>query len=99
MAVREPVRDYYAAARWLALAEKRLAHLKEMFESGRWRRYYNEVEFLGLINESRAAVRSWRRLAAKPSEPLVAMPTASMLPPSPFDGQPVVFQQDNAAAG
>ena len=97
MSVTEPVHDYYAAARWLALAEKRLAHQKEMFESGRWRRYYNEVEFLGLINESKAAVRSWRRLAAKPSEP-VATPTVSMQPPSPFDDQPAVFQQDNATA-
>ena len=33
-------------ARWCDLAEQRLEHLTELFESGRWRRYHSEVAFL-----------------------------------------------------
>lgn len=49
-------------ARWLALAEKRLAYLTVMFETGRWRRYYSEREFLENIQESKAGVEAWRAL-------------------------------------
>jgi uncharacterized repeat protein (TIGR03809 family) len=31
---------------WLALVERRKAHLIELFETGRWTHYFSEAEFL-----------------------------------------------------
>lgn len=33
-------------SRWRILAEQRLEHLNELFESGRWRRYHTEQAFV-----------------------------------------------------
>jgi uncharacterized repeat protein (TIGR03809 family) len=49
--------------RWCALAERRLAHLTELFESGRWRRYYTEHALLENFREAKAAVRMWDALS------------------------------------
>jgi uncharacterized repeat protein (TIGR03809 family) len=49
-------------ARWCDLAERRLEHLTELFESGRWRRYHSEVAFLENVQEAKAAVETWRNL-------------------------------------
>jgi len=50
-------------SRWCALAENRLDYLTEMFESGRWRRYYSEIAFLENIREAKIAVETWRGLS------------------------------------
>jgi len=52
-------------ARWCNLAEQRLEHLTELFESGRWRRYHTEREFLENIQEAKAAVETWRDLLSR----------------------------------
>jgi uncharacterized repeat protein (TIGR03809 family) len=49
---------------WRELAEERLEYLTQMFESGRWRRYYSEVAFLENIKEAKIAVETWRSLSA-----------------------------------
>src|SRR5438270_14007418 len=49
--------------RWCALAERRLAHLTELFESGRWRRYYTEHALLENFREAKAAVKVWHALS------------------------------------
>lgn len=49
-------------ARWCDLAEQRLEHLTELFESGRWRRYHSELAFLENIREAKVAVETWRDL-------------------------------------
>jgi uncharacterized repeat protein (TIGR03809 family) len=51
--------------RWCALAEERLDHLTELFETGRWRRYHSELSFLENIQEAKSAVETWRRLATR----------------------------------
>jgi uncharacterized repeat protein (TIGR03809 family) len=51
--------------RWCALAEQRLEHLTELFETGRWRRYHSEVSFLENIQEAKNAVETWRSLATR----------------------------------
>jgi len=51
--------------RWCALAEARLEHLTELFETGRWRRYHSEVSFLENIQEAKSAVLVWRDLARR----------------------------------
>ena len=50
--------------RWCELAEERLAYLIDMFESGRWRRYYGERAFLENVKEAKKAVETWRALAS-----------------------------------
>lgn len=52
-------------ARWCALAEQRLEHLTELFETGRWRRYHSELAFLENIQEAKAAVEIWRYLSTR----------------------------------
>ena len=52
-------------ARWCNLAERRLEHLTELFESGRWRRYHTELEFLENIQEAKTAVATWRDLLSR----------------------------------
>src|SRR5436853_6302419 len=37
------------ARRWRGLAERRRAYLIELYRSGRWKRYYNEQEFLTCV--------------------------------------------------
>jgi uncharacterized repeat protein (TIGR03809 family) len=49
-------------ARWCGLAEQRLDYLTELFESGRWRRYHSERDFLENIREAKDAVETWRGL-------------------------------------
>ena len=51
--------------RWCALAEQRLEHLTELFETGRWRCYHSEVSFLENIQEAKKAVETWRSLATR----------------------------------
>ncbi|QUS39232.1 TIGR03809 family protein [Tardiphaga alba] len=51
------------AERWSVLAEKRLSHLTELFETGRWRRFHNEIDFLENIAEAKDAVERWRAMA------------------------------------
>ncbi|HLG80468.1 MAG TPA: TIGR03809 family protein [Bradyrhizobium sp.] len=51
-------------ARWCTLAEQRLQHLTDLFESGRWRRYYGERAFLENIKEAKKAVETWRALVS-----------------------------------
>jgi uncharacterized repeat protein (TIGR03809 family) len=50
-------------SRWCTLAENRLEYLTEMFETGRWRRYYSEMAFLENIREAKVAVETWRGLS------------------------------------
>ena len=55
--------------RWCVLAEQRLEHLTELFESGRWRRYHSERSFLDNIQQAKTAVETWRRLASREALP------------------------------
>ncbi|HLZ05537.1 MAG TPA: TIGR03809 family protein [Bradyrhizobium sp.] len=73
--------------RWRMLAEQRLEHLTELFESGRWRRYYGEVAFLENIREAKVAVETWRGLSAPraAAEPVIKVrrpePARELRPP------------------
>ena len=52
-------------ARWCALAEQRLEYLTELFETGRWRRYHSELDFLENIREAKQAVGVWHDLLTR----------------------------------
>ena len=81
-------------ARWHALAEQRLEHLAELYESGRWRRYHIELSFLENIHEARAAVETWRLLMETEANPDNSSVDKSWLGRSPSSRQP--FKQPMA---
>jgi uncharacterized repeat protein (TIGR03809 family) len=62
---RDAARAQEILDRWCALAEERLDHLTELFETGRWRRYHSELSFLENIQEAKSAVETWRKLATR----------------------------------
>ncbi|MCG6203238.1 TIGR03809 family protein [Rhodopseudomonas sp. HC1] len=62
MEVTDAMRGRAIVERWCVLAEQRLEYLTELFETGRWRRFFTEVAFLENIQEAKAAVDTWRDL-------------------------------------
>jgi uncharacterized repeat protein (TIGR03809 family) len=56
-------------ARWCGLAERRLEYLTELFETGRWRRYFSERAFLENIQEAKTAVEIWHELSTREASP------------------------------
>lgn len=76
--------------RWRMLAERRLNYLIELYETGRWKLYYKEPDFLKIIQEARAALKTWEQLA--PPDPVqdktveveIAQAANSAIPVSPF---------------
>src|SRR5262245_21343979 len=65
MTHRDVARGRDIVARWCKLAERRLEYLTELFETGRWRRFHTEREFLENIQEAKAAVATWRDLLSR----------------------------------
>ena len=65
MTHRDVARGRDIVARWCNLAEQRLEYLTELFETGRWRRFHSELEFLKNIQEAKAAVETWRDLLSR----------------------------------
>jgi uncharacterized repeat protein (TIGR03809 family) len=49
--------------RGLRLAERRRAYLAELYESGRWRRFYSKDAFLECAREAVRSVDAWTRIA------------------------------------
>jgi len=70
------LRDYQVS-RWRKLAEQRLEHLTELFVTGRWRRYFDEPDFLEIVRQTKHAVATWRRLDAPQLE--TPMPPRAVL--------------------
>jgi uncharacterized repeat protein (TIGR03809 family) len=70
---KDAARDADVLGRWRMLAEQRLDYLTQLFESGRWRRYYGEAAFLENIREAKVAVETWRGLSNERAvaEPLI----------------------------
>ena len=59
----EVAHDPAVVARWCSLAEQRLDYLTELFQNGRWRRYYSHTAFIENIKEAKATVAHWRALS------------------------------------
>lgn len=45
--------------KWRALAQRRKAHLVDLYNSGRWRLYYTEPEYLDRLREAVRMVDRW----------------------------------------
>ncbi|MGC2777218.1 MAG: TIGR03809 family protein [Bradyrhizobium sp.] len=83
------------AARWCALAERRLDHLTELFESGRWRRYYTERSLLDDIRQAKAAVQTWKTLSVEPEAVSIVpsqTPVAAAVPPAPPRPETIAYR-------
>ena len=55
-------------ARWRILASRRLDHMVDLHESGRWKLYHEEAKCLQMVQEARAALKTWETLA--PPDPV-----------------------------
>lgn len=51
------------AAKWHALTVKRRDYLAQLYQSGRWRRYFDEETFVALMREAVQSVERWAALA------------------------------------
>jgi uncharacterized repeat protein (TIGR03809 family) len=54
------------ARRWLALVERREQHFADLSQSGRWRRYYTQTEFLNEMRKVLQVRNQWAALAGVP---------------------------------
>jgi uncharacterized repeat protein (TIGR03809 family) len=52
------------------LAVRRRAHLVELYDTGRWKRYYTEEQLVAHMREAIALVETWDRLAGQMETPL-----------------------------
>ncbi len=67
--------------KWCSLAEQRLDYLTELFETGRWRRFYSETQFLENVREAKANVEHWRALSADLGDASELADTGAAEPP------------------
>ena len=45
------------------MAERRRAHFADLYDSGRWRKYYREQSFLSQMRETARMADAWDRVA------------------------------------
>ena len=66
----EPQSDRYGsiARRWLALIERRQENFLDLCDTGRWRHYYTEAEFLDEMRKVLRVRDQWAALAGAPLE-------------------------------
>jgi uncharacterized repeat protein (TIGR03809 family) len=56
------------AQKWRDIAERRREHFIRLYDSGRWKLYYTEEEFLARMREAIALVNRWTAIT-EPPEP------------------------------
>ena len=62
------------ARKWHALAQRRLADVRELERSGRWKHFYSEEQFGSYLRETERVAALWAKLAATR---FAALPCAS----------------------
>jgi uncharacterized repeat protein (TIGR03809 family) len=60
------------AQKWRALAERRRAHFVELYDSGRWKRYYSEEQFLHRMREAIRLTEQWADVAPRAADEVFA---------------------------
>jgi uncharacterized repeat protein (TIGR03809 family) len=60
------------ALKWRTLAERRRAHLIELYDSGRWRYYYDEERFLRYMREAIRQCERWAEVAPRAEDEVLA---------------------------
>jgi uncharacterized repeat protein (TIGR03809 family) len=54
------------AQRWRDLADRRRLYFIELYESGRWKLYYTEADFVLRLRDVFQAAEKWEKLASTP---------------------------------
>jgi hypothetical protein len=78
MSERQPLPYDSVARKWLALAERRHAHIVELSDTGRWRHYFTRGELEIELNKAEALRDEWARIAGIQVN---------------FEGLPVAFEE------
>ena len=93
------------ARRWLALVERREQHFADLSQSGRWRRYYTQTEFLNEMRKVLQVRNQWAALAgvpvkSQPSDDMRGREAASVSRPLPNAnrGRPALTLVSNTAS-
>jgi len=60
------------AQKWRALTERRRAHLVELYDSGRWKRYYSEEQFVSRMREAIRLTERWVEIAPRAADEVFA---------------------------
>jgi len=60
------------ARKWRVLAERRYAYLVDLYDSGRWKRYYTEAQLVERMRESIRQRDRWAEVAPPPPDPAPA---------------------------
>jgi uncharacterized repeat protein (TIGR03809 family) len=69
MSPRPPAHALDAVAqKWRTLAERRRAHLVELYDSGRWKHYYTEGQLRYRMREAVAQSERWAKIAPRPED-------------------------------
>lgn len=69
--------------KWCELALRRRAHFVELYDTGRWRHYYTEDEFVAELRKLTGMIDRWKGIAVDAADlpPLpMRMPRANKLP-------------------
>ena len=69
------------ALKWRALAERRRAHFVELFDSGRWKYYFDEKQFFDCMYETIRQCERWAEIAPRPEDKASEQPAVSDVPP------------------
>jgi uncharacterized repeat protein (TIGR03809 family) len=73
MSARLPAQALDAVAqKWRTLAERRRAHFVELYDSGRWKHYYTEAQFLYRMREAIQQSERWAAIAPRPEDEVFA---------------------------
>lgn len=56
------------ALKWRNLAERRRDHHLDLYNSGRWKRYYTDEQFLAEMRQAAAIAERWAMVAPYPDE-------------------------------
>jgi len=60
------------AQKWRLLAERRCAHFFELYDSGRWKHYYGQEQFLYRMREAIRLSERWAEIAPPPAGDVAA---------------------------
>jgi uncharacterized repeat protein (TIGR03809 family) len=71
------------ARRWLALIERRHANFIDLYDTGRWRHYYSETEFLDEIRKVLGLRDRWAAIAGVSLDGEEMMPDGEAALPAP----------------
>ena len=63
MSERQPLPYDSVARKWLALAERRYAHIVELSDTGRWRHYFTRAGLEIELNKAEMLRNEWARIA------------------------------------